>query len=215
MELEELFSRATRGQGLVPQQLLAHKSLPAAAVRFLGGFCLCRKPRLARKSFNSYRNHQAARPRPGNKGQAVSPWPAAMPWVSSSTQTHPVSPTTSISWKRENRPRVAPQTGLGLAAEIKLHGFCTRPICFRAGFTESQNARGWQGPLWVPQPNPLPKQGHPQQAAQHRLHSLQRRRLHSLPGQPGPGLHHPQSEVLHGSSPKTPHRLKNLQAGKV
>ena len=32
--------------------------------------------------------------------------------------------------------------------------------------TESQNGRGWKGPLWVTQPNPLPKQGHPQQAAQ-------------------------------------------------
>jgi len=27
-------------------------------------------------------------------------------------------------------------------------------------FTESQNVQGWQGPLWVTQPNPLPKQGH-------------------------------------------------------
>jgi len=33
-------------------------------------------------------------------------------------------------------------------------------------FTEAQNVRGWQGPLWVTQPNPLPKQGHPEQAAQ-------------------------------------------------
>jgi len=53
---------------------------------------------------------------------------------------------------------------------------------------ESQHGRGWQGPLWVTQPNPLPKQGHPEQAAQHRgqagLEYLQRRRLHSLPGQP-------------------------------
>ena len=44
-------------------------------------------------------------------------------------------------------------------------------------FTESQNGGGWQGPLWVTQPNPLPKQGHPEQAAQHRgqagLESLQ------------------------------------------
>jgi len=50
----------------------------------------------------------------------------------------------------------------------------------------------WKGPLWVTQPNPLPKQGHPQQAAEHHvqggLEYLQRRRLHSLPGQPGPGL---------------------------
>ena len=38
--------------------------------------------------------------------------------------------------------------------------------------------------------------GHPEQAAQHRVQAgleyLQRRRLHSLPGQPGPGLRHPQ-----------------------
>jgi len=32
--------------------------------------------------------------------------------------------------------------------------------------TESQHGRGWQGPLWVTQSNPLPKQGHPEQAAQ-------------------------------------------------
>jgi len=25
---------------------------------------------------------------------------------------------------------------------------------------ESQHGRGWKGPLWVTQPNPLPKQGH-------------------------------------------------------
>jgi len=31
---------------------------------------------------------------------------------------------------------------------------------------ESQDGRGWQGPLWVTQSNPLPKQGHPEQAAQ-------------------------------------------------
>ena len=60
--------------------------------------------------------------------------------------------------------------------------------------TGSQHGRGWKGPLWVTQPNPLPKQGHPEQAAQDRvqegLEYLQRRRLHSLPGQPGPGLRH-------------------------
>jgi len=33
-------------------------------------------------------------------------------------------------------------------------------------FTESQKGRGWQGPLWVTQPNPLLKQGHLQQAAE-------------------------------------------------
>jgi len=50
--------------------------------------------------------------------------------------------------------------------------------------TDSQDGRGWKGPLWVTQPNPLPKQGHPDQAAQAGLEYLQRRRLHNLPGQP-------------------------------
>ena len=49
-------------------------------------------------------------------------------------------------------------------------------------------------------PTLLPKQGHLQQAAQDLvqvgLEYLQRRRLHSLPGQPGPGLHHPQREEV-------------------
>ena len=66
--------------------------------------------------------------------------------------------------------------------------------------SESQNGSGWKGPLWVTQSNPLPKQGHPEQAAQHRVQAgleyLQRRRLHSLPGQPGPGLRHPQREEV-------------------
>ena len=65
---------------------------------------------------------------------------------------------------------------------------------------ESQHGRGWKGPLWVTQPNPLPKQGHPEQAAQHGVQAgleyLQRRRLHHLPGQPGPGLCHPQREEV-------------------
>ena len=51
-----------------------------------------------------------------------------------------------------------------------------------------------------PSPTPLPKQGHPEQAAQHRvqegLEYLQRRRLHSLPAQPVPVLHHPQREEV-------------------
>ena len=65
--------------------------------------------------------------------------------------------------------------------------------------TESQHGRGEQGPLWVTQSNPLPKQGHPEQAAedlvQAGLEYLQRRRLHNLPGQPVPRLCHPQSEI--------------------
>ena len=67
-------------------------------------------------------------------------------------------------------------------------------------FTESQNGRGWKGPLEITQSNPLPKQGHPEQAAedlvQAGLEYLQRRRLHNLPGQPVPGLRHPPREEV-------------------
>jgi len=35
--------------------------------------------------------------------------------------------------------------------------------------TESHHGRGWKGPLWGTQSNPLPKQGHPEQAAQDRV----------------------------------------------
>ena len=49
-------------------------------------------------------------------------------------------------------------------------------------------------------PTPLPKQGHLQQAAedlvQAGLEYLQRRRLHNLPRQPVPVLHHPQREEV-------------------
>jgi len=49
-------------------------------------------------------------------------------------------------------------------------------------------------------PTLLPKQGHLQQAAQDLVQAgleyLQRRRLHNLPGQPVPGLRHPQSEEV-------------------
>jgi len=49
-------------------------------------------------------------------------------------------------------------------------------------------------------PTPLLKQGHLQQAAQELVQAgleyLQRRRLHNLPGQPVPVLHHPQSEEV-------------------
>ena len=84
--------------------------------------------------------------------------------------------------------------------------------------TESQHGRGWQGPLWVTQPNPLPKQGHTEQAAQHRVQAgleyLQRRRLHSLPGQPGPGLRHPQrEEVL--PRVQTEHSFEAMTSGRT
>ena len=49
-------------------------------------------------------------------------------------------------------------------------------------------------------PTPLPKHGHLQQAAQDLVQAgleyLQRRRLHSLPGQPVPVLRHPQREEV-------------------
>jgi len=49
-------------------------------------------------------------------------------------------------------------------------------------------------------PTPLPKQGHIQHAAQDLVQAdleyLQRRRLHNLPGQPLPVLHHPQREEI-------------------
>jgi len=49
-------------------------------------------------------------------------------------------------------------------------------------------------------PTLLLKQGHLQLAVedpvQASLEYLQRRRLHNLPGQPGPGLHHPQREEV-------------------
>ena len=49
-------------------------------------------------------------------------------------------------------------------------------------------------------PNPLPKQGHPEQAAQDLVQAgleyLQRRRLYNLPGQPVPVLCHPQREEV-------------------
>ena len=49
-------------------------------------------------------------------------------------------------------------------------------------------------------PTPLLNQGHPEQAAQDHVQVgfeyLQRRRLHSLPGQPVPVLCHPQREEV-------------------
>jgi len=68
-------------------------------------------------------------------------------------------------------------------------------------YTESQHDGGWKGPLEITQSSPLPKQGHPEQAAQDCFQTgfeyLWRRRLHSPSGQPGPGFCHPQSkEVL-------------------
>ena len=70
-------------------------------------------------------------------------------------------------------------------------------------FTESQNHRmvGVGRDLCgSSSPGPLLKQGHLQQAAQDLVQAdleyLQRRRLHSLPGQPVPALRHPQREEV-------------------
>jgi len=58
---------------------------------------------------------------------------------------------------------------------------------------------GW-GLCGSSSPTPLPKQGHLQQPAQDLVQAgleyLQRRRLHSLPGQPVPVLRHPQIEEV-------------------
>ena len=69
--------------------------------------------------------------------------------------------------------------------------------------TESQNYRmvGAGRDLWrSPGPAPLLKQVHLEQAAQDLVQAgfeyLQRRRLHNLPGQPVPGLRHPQREEV-------------------
>ena len=70
-------------------------------------------------------------------------------------------------------------------------------------FTESQNHRMvgvGKNLCGSSSPTPLMKQGHLQQAAQKLVQAglqyLQRRRLHNLPGQPVPGLRHPQSEEV-------------------
>jgi len=54
-------------------------------------------------------------------------------------------------------------------------------VCWKGRGSQNQSGGGWKGPLWVTQPNPLPKQGHPEPAAQHRVQAgleyLQRRRI--------------------------------------
>ena len=76
-------------------------------------------------------------------------------------------------------------------------------MCLLNGWKESQNHRmvGVGRDLCgSSSPTPLLKEGHPEQAAQHRVQAgleyLQRRRLHNLPGQPVPGLRHPQREEV-------------------
>ena len=109
----------------------------------------------------------------------ITPSILSLPWASSLLAVSALSTAITLATKRTERILVSLQN-----------------------HTESQNVRGWQGPLWVTQPNPLPKQGHPEQAAQHRVQAgleyLQRRRLHSLPGQPGPVLRHQPAGLRRG-----------------
>ena len=81
--------------------------------------------------------------------------------------------------------------------------------------------QGWQGPLWVPQPSPLPKQGHPEQGAQHHVQAVTGGRSlrpgHSerippggssrLPGGVLPGLRSGQSPGGAGAGPPHPPSL--------
>jgi len=51
------------------------------------------------------------------------------------------------------------------SAEVKLQRLpaLAKNTYYLVSHTESQNGRRWQGPLWVTQSNPLPKQGRLQQ----------------------------------------------------
>jgi len=97
----------------------------------------------------------------------------------------------------------APGASAGRTERLSLTLRGVRGESGRAAMTKSQNHRvvGVRRDLWgSSSPTPLLKQGHLQQAAQDLVQTgleyLQRRRLHNLPGQPVPGLHHPQSEEV-------------------
>ena len=104
----------------------------------------------------------------------------------------------SSAWERVQR-------GRRCGAERRPHGgdACGAPARAAGGEQVSQNPRmvGVGRDLCgSPSPTLLPKQGHLQQVVedlvQAGLEYLQRRRLHSLPGQPGPGVCHPQREEV-------------------
>ena len=67
--------------------------------------------------------------------------------------------------KRNTSP-TSQMTGFLIWYTFTLYFFCPTKI------PESQHGRGWKGPLWVTQPNSLPKQGHAEQAAQHRIQGV-------------------------------------------
>ena len=66
--------------------------------------------------------------------------------------------------------------------------------------TESQNCGGWKGPQEIIESKPPAKAGSLQYFAQVGIQTgleyLQRRRLHSLSGQPSPGLCHSDSKEI-------------------
>lgn len=77
--------------------------------------------------------------------------------------------------------------------------------------TESRTGWGWKGPVGFIWPYPLPKRGHPEQAAPDHVpmafEYLHGWRLPKLPGQPVPVLGHPRTEkvapeVQPGSTPE-------------
>ena len=132
---------------------------------------------------------QCPRPLLWCQGESLSPALLNLGWLED------VAPEGQESWDTQDSVSPGHPT-----AEASANAPATRVRNYTVLFTEPQHGRGWQGPLGIPQPNPPPKQGHPEQAAQHRVQAglkyLQRRRLHSLPGQPGPGLRHPQREEV-------------------
>ena len=70
---------------------------------------------------------------------------------------------------------------------------CTRD------YTESQNVRGWKGPLWIIYSNPPAKAGSPKAGCKGPCPGgfwMSPERIHNPPGQPVPVLSHPQSEEV-------------------
>jgi len=75
--------------------------------------------------------------------------------------------------QRPGAARASARSGRGPASEEPppLPGFLlglqdSARTCCCSVITESQNGRGWKGPLWVTQSHPLQKQGHPEQAVE-------------------------------------------------
>ena len=102
-----------------------------------------------------------------------------------------------IGWKRPPRsssPTIHPTTPCLLIHIPKCHiyTFFKHLQGWRLNhrITESQNSRGWKGPLWVIQSNP------PAEAGSSTAGCTGPCPLHNLPGQPVPVLRHPQREEV-------------------